>query len=1377
VFSDESDISDCDLDIDAARQHKNSFRSECRPLSPEMRRSPLPPQTSQLQPSTQGSFPLLSHPKELKDADVLDAISKYALQGSFAIDGGCKRKRGSHAFVGFTASHCCLQAVFSEGASTNNQMEFQALLLAIRKAIQKKLKRVLFITDSALVANFLRGTSNIFKENLVTISEEIKSLFGSFEAIYFAKVPSHQGASLENDVADLLCSWAIETGWSVDHEGSLAGPFEFVETQNLAEHAAQLRRGLQVRVAAILDKMTAPFQVALTTRKCTYCSLDHTNAACPLKRFVDSDFSKKACPACCSPLHPFPDCPLLVHASRRPCLSSFTPLPPVPLDEQDALRASALFSADFDALRFPNRCSRKQFVDYFHVVFTAYEAATTPQQIAAVVRAVKAWNDHFYFQGTTIRRRKPRSDPRNRGDNLHPLPVDPELARARAALRAAFLLPKARMSDVSKALRTGPRIPLTDAIIAQLLQCYPVASDEEKIVFEPRPLAGFAVPRGALARAIMSRSPHSHPGATGLSFNILQCYCRWTYSIEKDSDSPDPRWDTLCQLVSKIMTGNATDLSDHFLDVVLAFFDKNAEKPGASPSIRNLGIEESLLRISAALVFEQVLPEALQRGLISVFDLGAGKKSGAEIFGRLAALFAKAGAPVAVFDVLKAFNHLRRKDIKDAVEAFNNPLLTAIVHFLFSKDSKVSFTCPISGKYFETWLTKGIHQGNPLSVFLFVLTIAFILKPFRAKHPDALVPAFVDDLIFTMAPRSLDSYPVVLQEFIQLFADHGLHFDLRDTAKSSVFSLQPLPGATQLQLNALGIRCQVSGITPCKIPVGSSAFIAEFTDKALTKLRHRFEAFKDLLPALCKLDRSRRTPSHRNYEHFLNLVRLSFLSMPTYTLRTLLPSACVTYSTAATEMALILIRSVLPPFVVLPPSSKVNVLQYPDLEKISTDIMQLPLTLGGLSLRLPSSIADLAYAASAADCLPLLHFAAGRIGAVFDYDMVPELRATRLRIQAALPAINPLFWGKVEDPLDGEFDDVHLQHLLTSELNATTIKTLSLTLKPWPAYYHAFSARTAKDQDHVSWPLNPKTRAFYGLGMLSDAEFSRSIALAILHPVLSPRYCPCGQPIDPAAFHLLHCHFNHYGDLHDCVKKAVELRLRSFMTDDAASFSVFVEKPLSSFFGRRCPAARNEPEGIADLILSMHSSLQQVPVAVDFVSCFPHKNSSYKVALQERARFKRRKYSGYLFPGNSFYPLPFGRTNVLADEVFEFCAFIGNFLPKHMRAEAKLRATFSRAIYAGTARLHSLAFRRLQLSAAQRLPLSAFSLSSLLDPYALEHSDRSSRRNPRWTSFTEASLTAGLAAALAHPDPAVSQVGFERRWLSSGRGGAEGRGA
>jgi ribonuclease HI len=1377
-FSDESDISDAEVDYHEIRHQKSAFRNQAHASSPENGdRSPFSsPNTQQPNSQSQGCFPFVSSPRHAPTnaADILDIIMKYALQGSFWIDGGCKRKTGSFAFVGFTLSKCSLRAVKSDGPATNNQMEFQALLSALHSAREQKLKRFLVVADSALVSNFLRGTNSILHQGLTHIIGQIKALLPSFEAVYVAKVPSHQDAAIENDVADLLCSWAIETGHSVEHEGTLALPRERRQPQTIAQQVEQLREINAQHVSAILDKLAALPHAQTTTPSCKHCTLEHGNDACVLKRFTDSDFTKPRCLACCSPLHTFQDCPLLTHVSRRPCLSSFTPLPLVPPDEHDILRANSLYTADFDTLRFPNQCSRRQFLEYFHVVFTALSTATTQAHVDAVVRAVKVWNDNFYFQSLFIRRRKSIRpvDARNRGDNRNPKPTDPELTRARAALRAAFLLPKARISDVSKALRTGTRLPLTDDIIAQLHLCYPVAAEDERIDFEPTPLPNFAVDRNALARAVMSRSTSSHPGATGFSFSILQCYCKWTYGAEADSDSPDPRWDTLCSLISKIMSGNATDLSDHLLDVVLAFFDKNAEKPGAPFSLRNIGIEESLLRISATLVFQNILPTAITKGFITSFDLGAGKKAGAEIFGRLAAFFAQAGAPVAVFDIIKAFNNLRRKDIKDAVAAVNDPLLTAFVHFLFSKNSKVSFTCPLNGRSFTAWLTQGIHQGNPLSVFLFVLTIAFILKPFRAKFPDALIPAFVDDIIFSMAPSRCQPFPAAMQEFVQLFANHGLRFDLSDSAKSSVFSVDPLPADMQNQLCAIGMRCQTNGIAPCKIPFGSADFYSAFSLKALSKLRIRFEAFRDLLPALCKLDHSRRTPTHRNYEHFLNLVRLSFLSMSTYTLRTLKPSYCATYSAAASDMALTLIRLVLPPLVELPPSPKSNNLLYPDLVEVSKTIIQLPLTLGGLSLRLPDSIADLAYAASAADCLPMLYRAASHLSIPFDYRLIPELRETRARIAFALPSINPAFWRKIEDPDDDEFSDVSLQHHLTERLNAVSIASLSTLLKPWPAFFHAFSSRTAKEQDHVSWTFNPKARSFYGIGMLSDAEFSRSIALAVLHPVLRPRYCSCGQPIDPAGLHLLHCHFNHYGELHDCVKMALHNRLRSFMTSDAASFSVATEQPMSFYFGRRNPTARHQPEGFADLVVSMHSSLQQIPVAVDIVSCLPIRNSSYQVVLQSCARSKRRKYSGFLFPPNSFYPLPFGRLNTFSEEIFSFCSFIGNFLPKHMRAEPKLRATISRAVYAGSSRLYNLAFRRLQLSASQGLPVSTFRFSSLLEPYARELFDRSARRDPHWTSLPEASLPVRLAAALNSPNPADVQVGVDRHRWRSGRSGA-----
>ena len=83
--------------------------------------------------------------------------------------------------------------------------------------------------------------------------------------------------------------------------------------------------------------------------------------------------------------------------------------------------ADLLFNSDFDSLKFPNRCSRKQFLDYFNVIFVSFQLAKTQAHIDAIVKAVKTFCSHFYFSGNSIRRskRRPRDD-RNQGDNLNP---------------------------------------------------------------------------------------------------------------------------------------------------------------------------------------------------------------------------------------------------------------------------------------------------------------------------------------------------------------------------------------------------------------------------------------------------------------------------------------------------------------------------------------------------------------------------------------------------------------------------------------------------------------------------------------------------------------------------------------------------------------------------------------------------------------------------------------------------------------------------------------------------------------------------------------------------------------------------------------------
>ncbi len=158
-------------------------------------------------------------------------------------------------------------------------------------------------------------------------------------------------------------------------------------------------------------------------------------------------------------------------------LSKFTPKPILSTDEVEADLASEIFGTDFDSLRFLNNCSRKQFLDYFATVISALNATSSEDQATSSVTAIQAFRDHYYFQGqcSMCSRRQPfnRCDP---GTNAHALSRNPEIDRARRALRAALLLPKARVADVSKELRTGERIPLSQDIIT----------------FEPKPITFYA---------------------------------------------------------------------------------------------------------------------------------------------------------------------------------------------------------------------------------------------------------------------------------------------------------------------------------------------------------------------------------------------------------------------------------------------------------------------------------------------------------------------------------------------------------------------------------------------------------------------------------------------------------------------------------------------------------------------------------------------------------------------------------------------------------------------------------------------------------------------------------------------------------------------
>ncbi len=432
-------------------------------------------------------------------------------------------------------------------------------------------------------------------------------------------------------------------------------------------------------------------------------------------------------------------------------------------------------------------------------------------------------------------------------------------------------------------------------------------------------------------------------------------------------------------------------------------------------------------------------------------------------------------------------------------------------------------------------------------------------------------------------------------------------------------------------------------------------------------------------------------------------------------------------------------------------------------------IIQLPLTLGGLSLRLPESIGDIAYASSCMDSLPMMRAAALKMKVQCAVYLVPDLSTTLGRIQEIMPELDATYWKQAEDPLTERREP--LQHTITSFLNCAEIHLISETLSPWPLYHLAFRARVHAQQAHVSWALNPRTRGHYAIGALSNSEFARTIAIATLYPIISPRVCECGKPIDPAAFHLLHCRFNSYVFIHEQVKEAVARFLRSLSVPEIAPLIVQVEQPMRLLCPLRDASAPEGSELVADLVVSMHNDLQQEPLICDFTSCLARISCSahsFNGALRDAARLKVAKYRKYLTSDGSFYPLPFGRTNVLSAEIFDFCSVVGSRYPNHYRVKQKLIAVFSRSIYAGVAHSHSLAIRRLQLSVSARVPLNSVRPLSLLSPHVSQPRDRPLPRIPSMSALTEPLMHARLSAVLAGSSSDSAEL---REFIEDVRGG------
>jgi hypothetical protein len=336
-------------------------------------------------------------------------------------------------------------------------------------------------------------------------------------------------------------------------------------------------------------------------------------------------------------------------------------------------------------------------------------------------------------------------------------------------------------------------------------------------------------------------------------------------------------------------------------------------------------------------------------------------------------------------------------------------------------------------------------------------------------------------------------------------------------------------------------------------------------------------------------------------------------------------------------------------------------------------------------------------------------------------------------------------------------DPAPLQEGLTALLNHAKISHIAKALERVPMYSHAFLARVDKDQDHCSWPFNPMARRNLRMAALSDEDFSRAIQIATLRPITLPRMCECKAVIDPVGLHLLHCQHVHFGHLHDCIKTALVATCKSFQPLDLASVSVLMEKPVARFYPLKHPLLPEGPLILADIVVSVADTVQQVCVIADVSSVLsrgPSISLDFHAALRARSQAKRLKYSKYDIPSHLFHPVTVGRTNVISRDALLFCDFIGKHFPTIPKAADLLRAAISRAICVGAARTLSTAIRRSQLAAINAVPCSKVLKSAACSHFTAvtRHSDGVMRlRDAEHDPLTDVVLSVSGASRVFRP--------------------------
>jgi hypothetical protein len=1137
-----------------------------------------------------------------------------------------------------------------------------------------------------------------------------------FDSVYISHVRSHKGWLKENDTVDLLAGISCADS-----------TFSVCETVSSSNHNS------------LLDFI-------LKQRKPRGCSRIQSIP------FISASPPQPVCSICKCPSHDRSSCCFANHAECFPIHSIYCKVQPTrPSAFIDQLLNPALINWDSAPVSMGG--------DYF-VRFTAVciNNLRHPDRYHAALHALHMFAKTYVLIRGHISRKKTR---RPRDDEA---PPDLDTRLARDAQAAAEHARNMNYHDAMKCLnRDEPIGPLQHT--AQLRRLYPDRVQDPLIPPSP-PITGRHIfDRDIIWSYIKSRSVTSSAGVSGFGFNFIQHFARLTAGHETPEDT-DANWTIFVAFIEDLACGSLPWLRPWATCLKGSLFNKTGDM--SNIKLRNLGIAETLVRVAAYMVCRTATPFAQDAGFIDDFDLGVGVPGGTEKFVKLNQLAADAGLTIFGADLEKAFNSILRADIWAAVQALNCPLLTSWFCFFFHESPVVLFsTDPRSPFNTDTTiqytLWEGVAQGDPCSSLLFVITLSFILRDFKARHPGIVLATVIDDTSLIL-PTSLSSdLPSIAADFVATLAAHNL---VVNSDKTVVYK----EGAFDFDTASVPYSLSHDRFIVCRRSIGSRSAVADDALAIIDGITKTKTFYLRLHAALLTC----RTPGRGLI--FMDILRLSFRSRYQWGMRTLTPPAASRVALAADSALTQLLSLVLPhhPPFALPPL-------WSHLKTLHNIKLSLPLKQGGLGMRSWASLRHITHFSSWAEAGPRALLLMTRLNFTLPASIARDIGDSVSALSQRLKN-PPSFWQ-----VGTAVKRFKLQHVLTNQLDDYET-LLGSSLSHDPAVNAQFIGSCLP---HMCLPFNASAVPRSDLHGCDESLFPYALAFHTLMPLFPPAHCECGEHVDPLGLHFASCikinarNLLHnalrdcfYGSLHHILRDLPAHHVALLISDKMSKSSTYIHHwyPLKDtapvIRERQVPyglrPALTAPSKSPDILVSFCSSPNR-PIFGDFVFASPRESDKtrHSQAAQVACNSKHSDYSKHhVYPCDVFFPLAAERSGYIHPT---FVGFIDTFLAQcsssPLKPSAKLGVLYSIA--------HSITYMTASFLKVASFTLTPSSLKSLFPPPPfippLRWAPGLLFHAPRHRSFGSASLSSERSRRRAsskplpvHSPPHTSQtVGVE----------------